>query len=68
MYMLEAYWGTSWEPDFLTLFKIADSDKPGSQAKFWVFDHLIGINKMAVKLSSFYFSWIILYGYAVTRM
>ena len=47
---LAAFWGKSGEPDFLTYFEYAGSDKPGSQAKFWVLDHLICINKMAAKL------------------
>ena len=50
MLMLEAFGGKSWEPDFLTYFEYAESDKPGSQAKFLVLDHLICINKMAAKL------------------
>ena len=41
--MIEAFWGKSREPDFLIHFRRADSEKKGSQAKFWVFDHLICI-------------------------
>ena len=50
MWMLGAFGGKSWEPDFLTYFEYAESDKPDSQAKLWVLDHLICINKMAAKL------------------
>ena len=50
MWMLEAFGGKSGELDFLTYFEYAESDKPGSQTKFWVLDHLICINKMAAKL------------------
>ena len=32
--MLEAFGGKSREPDFLTYFEYAESDKPDSQAKF----------------------------------
>ena len=31
--MLGAFGGKSWEPDFLTYFEYAESDKSGSQAK-----------------------------------
>ena len=51
MWMLEAFLSKSWEPDFLTYFEYAESEKPGSQAEFWVLDHLICINKMAAKMS-----------------
>ena len=50
MWMLEAFGGKSWQPDFLTYFEYAESDKPGSQATFLLLDHLICINKMAAKL------------------
>ena len=53
MWMLKAFRGKSWEPDFLTYFEYAEFDKPGFQAKFWVFDHLICINKMAAKYPLF---------------
>ena len=47
MWMLEAFWSKSWEPDF----EYAESKKSGSQAKFWDLDNLICINKMAAKMS-----------------
>ena len=50
MWMLEAFGGKSWEPVFLTYFEYAESDTPGTQAKVWVLDHLICIDKMAAKL------------------
>ena len=73
MWLIRAFLGRGWERNFLTQFEHAESNYPGSQAKFWVFDHLICINMMAanfsflrtvfVKTSRAYNSWFISHRY-----